>query len=150
MSAVTSVGTLTGLTLNSAELAADTTYFVRVGSLWNGTTNYANTTRASTSTLTSLLVVPQIFGGGTTSVTANPPATVSLLGGTVALGAGVASLTSCPIVAAVSAGLSDTCAVTSAGAVKSRGRTWSGELGDGTTAARAFPCGVVGLGWRGG
>jgi len=48
-------GSLTGLTFNANDLVANTTYYLRVGSLWNGTTAYADTTPASTSTLASLL-----------------------------------------------------------------------------------------------
>jgi len=53
-------GSVTGLTFNSGDLVANTTYYLRVGSLWNGTTDYANTTPASTSTLTSLLTASSL------------------------------------------------------------------------------------------
>src|SRR5436853_2820707 len=48
----------TTLTVSSAtNLAPDTTYFVSIGALYNGATTYIPTVPASSSTLTSLLVV---------------------------------------------------------------------------------------------
>src|SRR6185295_9172318 len=69
ISSVTSIGTLTGLTFNANSLAGNTTYYVRVGSLWSGTTNYSST--LSTSTLTSLLTAQQFAGVSSFTVTAN-------------------------------------------------------------------------------
>src|SRR6185295_15553965 len=69
ISSVTSIGTLTGLTFNANSLAGNTTYYVRVGSLWNGTTNYSST--LSTSTLTSLLTGSQFAGVSSFTVSAN-------------------------------------------------------------------------------
>ena len=45
----------------TAALSPDTTYYIRVGALYNGTTAYANTTPASTSTLTSPVTNAQIY-----------------------------------------------------------------------------------------
>ena len=68
---MTTDGTVSTLTFNPASLAANTTYFVRVGSLWNGATSYANTSPLSTSTLTSPIANQQYFQVGVTSVTVN-------------------------------------------------------------------------------
>src|SRR6185436_7042620 len=68
-SSVTSIGTLTGLTFNSGDLAGNTTYYVRVGSLWTGTTNYSST--LSTSTLASLVTGSQFAGVSSFTVSAN-------------------------------------------------------------------------------
>src|SRR5262249_2287737 len=67
----TTIGTLTGLTFNSGDLVSNTTYYVRVGSLWNGTTAYSPTVPQSSSTLTNYLISPQVFNVMSTSVTAN-------------------------------------------------------------------------------
>src|SRR5437773_1776245 len=69
ISSVTPVGTLTGLTFNNNSLAGNSTYYVRVGSLWNGTTNYSST--LSTSTLASLVTGSQFAGVSSFTVTAN-------------------------------------------------------------------------------
>ena len=71
ISSVTADGTMSGLSFNLGQLAADTTYFARVGALYNGATSYAFTTPQSTSTLTSSVTGSQIFGVGVTSVTVN-------------------------------------------------------------------------------
>src|SRR5205085_11316597 len=71
ISSVTPVGSLTSLTFNQAQLAPNTTYFVRVGSLWNGATTYADTVPGSTSTLTSSLKIGRALGTYTSSVTLN-------------------------------------------------------------------------------
>src|ERR1019366_8856828 len=63
--------TASTLTFNLGQLAANTTYFVRVGTLYSGSTVYANTVPQSTSTLTSLITVDQIYQVFSTSVTAN-------------------------------------------------------------------------------
>src|SRR5262249_46537727 len=70
-SSVTTSGTLGSLTVTG--LGADTTYYLRVGSLWNGTTNYAPSVPASTSTLTNLLS-PSVLNVSSNTVTAGWPA----------------------------------------------------------------------------
>ena len=64
-------GTVSTLTFNPASLAANTTYFVRVGALYNGATSYALTTPQSTSTLTSPITTQQYYQVNGTSVTVN-------------------------------------------------------------------------------
>src|SRR5205823_8703691 len=50
------------LTVSSAaNLAPDTTYFVRIGALYNGATTYINTVPISTSTLASLVTNSQVY-----------------------------------------------------------------------------------------
>jgi hypothetical protein len=68
-SSVTADGAVTGLLVTA--LNPNTTYFVRVGSLWNGTTNYAASVPASTSTLTAPITGAQIYAVGSTSITVN-------------------------------------------------------------------------------
>ena len=71
ISSVTNSVSITTLTFNSGQLSPNTTYFVRVGSLSGGATSYANTTPASTSTLTSLITSTQAYQVFATSITAN-------------------------------------------------------------------------------
>jgi len=60
------------LTVGTASpLTPDTTYYVRVGALYNGTTSYASMTPSSTSTLTSPISGAQFAGTFVTSVTVN-------------------------------------------------------------------------------
>ena len=66
----TNISALT-LTFNNGQLVANTTYFVRVGALYNGATTYINTVPNSTSTLTSQLSAAQVFANYTTSITVN-------------------------------------------------------------------------------
>src|SRR5262249_15983224 len=54
-------------------LSPDTTYFLKVGSLWNGATSYANTVPSSTSTLTNL-ISPSTLGVSSTTIQAGWPA----------------------------------------------------------------------------
>jgi len=69
VSSITTDGTSTSLSPQS--LIPNTTYFVRVGSLWNGATTYALTTPISTSTWVDLLTNSQIYTVSYTSVTLN-------------------------------------------------------------------------------
>jgi hypothetical protein len=60
-SSVTYDVSLSTLSFNAGDLTANTTYWLRAGSLWaGGTTSYANTTPVSTSTLVDLLTSPMI------------------------------------------------------------------------------------------
>src|SRR5204863_6824316 len=70
-SSATTNGNLTDLSFNLGALAPNTTYFVRVGALYNGATSYADTVPASTSTLTSLITGSQFYRTWGTSVTVN-------------------------------------------------------------------------------
>jgi hypothetical protein len=69
-SSITTVGTSTTLTFDP-NLSANTTYYVRVGSLWNGATTYADASPASTSTLAIPIVNSRIHEVHVTSVTVN-------------------------------------------------------------------------------
>jgi hypothetical protein len=71
ISSVSNSVSITTLTFNIGQLAPNTTYFVRVGSLASGTTAYTNTTPSSTSTLTSLLSSVNIYQVNQTSITMN-------------------------------------------------------------------------------
>ena len=71
ISSVTPNGTSMGLSFNPGQLSANTTYFARVGALYNGATSYALTTPQSTSTLTSPITTEQYYLVNTTSVTVN-------------------------------------------------------------------------------
>jgi len=70
-SSVTSNGNATSLSLIPGTLLPNTTYYVRVGALWGGTTNYVTAVPASTSTLASLITNAQLYFVGSTSVTVN-------------------------------------------------------------------------------
>src|SRR4029077_8083575 len=68
-SSVTSAS-LTSLTVGTVSpLAANTTYYVRIGALYNGATTYSGT--LSSSTLTNLLSGSQFAGVSSFTVTAN-------------------------------------------------------------------------------
>src|SRR5229473_6467152 len=54
LSSVTANGTAATLTFPN-NLVGNTTYYVRIGSLWSGATSYANTSPPSTSTLADLV-----------------------------------------------------------------------------------------------
>src|SRR5262249_46990678 len=69
---MTSDGSLTTLTFTAGDLSPNTTYFIRVGSLWNGTTSFALTQPPSTSTLTTALT-PQLYQVLVTTVVLNWP-----------------------------------------------------------------------------
>src|SRR5439155_13130367 len=71
VSSVTTNTAATTLTFNLGTLIPDTTYFVRVGALFSGATTYANTTPASTSTLTNLLSNVLVYQVNSTSITLN-------------------------------------------------------------------------------
>jgi hypothetical protein len=71
-STTTPSGSLTTLTVSSAtNLAANTTYYLRLGNVVSGTTAYINTSPSSTSTLTNLVSGGQIYGVYQSSLTAN-------------------------------------------------------------------------------
>src|SRR5208283_904701 len=59
----------TTLTFNYGTLNPNTTYYIRVGSLWNGSTDYALTAPQSTSTLTNL-INPSVLSVSSTTVQA--------------------------------------------------------------------------------
>ena len=61
-------GVLGSLTV--AGLTPNTTYWLQVGSLWNGATSY-DATQPSTSTLTSLIQNPEIYQSNISSITLN-------------------------------------------------------------------------------
>src|SRR3954465_5294582 len=69
-SSATANGNAVTLTVNATSLAANTTYWIKVGALYNGATSYAFTTPASTSTLTSFITA-QFYRTYVTSVTVN-------------------------------------------------------------------------------
>src|ERR1019366_543456 len=74
-SSVTYSVSLSTLSFNVGDLQPNTTYWLRVGSLWSdGTTSYADTVPPSTSTLTNPITGQQIYGVFYTSVTVNWPA----------------------------------------------------------------------------
>jgi len=68
VSSVTFDASRSTLTFNLGQLAANTTYFVRVGSLWNGATSYPLTPLPSTSTLTTPITTEQYYQVNMTSV----------------------------------------------------------------------------------
>src|ERR1019366_645271 len=70
-SSITTNNALSTLTFYSGALNPNTTYFVRVGSLFGGTTSYAPTSPISTSTLTSPLNNVQPYQVTATSFTVN-------------------------------------------------------------------------------
>src|SRR5260221_4040085 len=71
-SSITTDVALSTLSFNIGTLNPDTTYFVRVGALYNGATTYA-TPSLSTSTLTNLLT-PSVLSVSSRTVTAGWPA----------------------------------------------------------------------------
>src|SRR5262249_34350164 len=60
-------------TLTVFGLSPDTTYYFRVGSLWNGATSYAPSVPTSTSTLTNY-ISPSTLGVSSTTIQAGWPA----------------------------------------------------------------------------
>lgn len=71
-SSVTANGGSTTLAVGtSVALSANTTYYLRVGAIFSGTTYYANSVPASTSTLANAVSNPQIYGVFTSSIAAN-------------------------------------------------------------------------------
>src|SRR5437773_4231397 len=71
LSSITTTGSLASLTVLA--LNPDTTYFLKVGSLWNGATSYTLSAPSSTSTLTNLISPSQLSVTSNT-VTAGWPA----------------------------------------------------------------------------
>src|SRR5439155_11586863 len=70
LSSVTSDSSITTLTVQA--LNPDTTYWLKLGSLWNGGTSYTLTVPQSTSTLTNYLT-PSMVSVSSTSLTAGWP-----------------------------------------------------------------------------
>src|SRR5262249_34412705 len=70
-SSATANGNATTLTFNDTTLTANTTYWFKVGALYNGATSYAFTTPVSTATLTSFITTAQFYSTFVTSVTVN-------------------------------------------------------------------------------
>src|SRR5262249_41839737 len=70
-SSITTLGSVNSLTVQG--LNPDTTYWLKVGSLFNGGTNYTLTIPPSTSTLTNLLA-PSVFSVSSTTVSGAWPA----------------------------------------------------------------------------
>ena len=70
-SSATANGNATALTFNAGSLSANTTYWLKVGALYNGATSYGFTAPVSTSTLTSLITGTQFYNVMATSVTVN-------------------------------------------------------------------------------
>src|SRR5262249_40295126 len=71
-STATTINSVGSLVVGSvAPLAANTTYYLRVGALYGATTFYATTVPISTSTLTSYLTGAQFAGVSSFTVTAN-------------------------------------------------------------------------------
>src|SRR5438552_3938954 len=69
--ATTNTSAITLTVSSAANLAPDTTYFVRIGALYNGATTYIATVPSSTSTLASLVTNGQVYQVFATSITAN-------------------------------------------------------------------------------
>src|SRR5207302_3717580 len=59
--ATTNTSAITLTVSSAANLAPDTTYFVRIGALYNGATTYIATVPSSTSTLASLVTNGQVY-----------------------------------------------------------------------------------------
>src|SRR6185295_17907934 len=71
ISSITYVVNASSLAFDFGTLAPNTTYFGRVGALYDGATTYAPTVPASTSTLTSLITTYQFYQVNVTSVVVN-------------------------------------------------------------------------------
>src|SRR5205807_932128 len=69
--ATTNTSAITLTVSSAANLAPDTTYFIRIGALYNGATTYIATVPSSTSTLASLVTNGQVYQVFATSITAN-------------------------------------------------------------------------------